>query len=105
MIGALEEGLNNIQKAAAEGWGGQRLGDGEIRRRKDLIIAAKKDKDGLENLLSAMTQKSKLDSAIASVQDKDTLLATKHADSTSSSKPGRGRGTTATKTENGRARS
>jgi regulator of vacuolar morphogenesis len=89
MITALEEGLSNIQKVASEGWGGQKLGDGEIRRRKDLIAAARKDKDGLEDLLSAMAAKSRLDNAVASIPDKSSLLTS----STSTSKPsGRGGG-------------
>lgn len=73
MISALEEGLKNIQKASG-GSGGQRLGDGEIRRRKDLIASSQKDKLGLENLLNAMVQKSQLDSAVASHEEKASLL-------------------------------
>lgn len=74
MITALEEGLSNIQKSADSGWGGQKLGEGEFRRRKDLIASARKDKEGLENLLNAMVTKSKLDSAVASIQDKQSLM-------------------------------
>jgi regulator of vacuolar morphogenesis len=70
ILSALEGGLTQIQKSPQT-----KLGDGELRRRKDLIASARKDRDGLENLLSAMTQKSKLDSAVASVADKDSLLA------------------------------
>lgn len=77
MITALEEGLQNIQKTAEGAWGGQKLGEGEIRRRKDLIASAKKDKDGLENLLNAMATKSRLDSAVASMQDTQNLIGTK----------------------------
>ena len=73
MIGALEEGLKNIQQGGS-GFGGQKLGDGEIRRRKDLIAASKKDKDGLEGLLNAMVQKSQLDSAVASIKEKNALV-------------------------------
>ncbi|KAK5047639.1 hypothetical protein LTR84_006304 [Exophiala bonariae] len=79
MIAALEEGLTNIQKANegdSGGWGGQKLGDGEMRRRKDLIATAKKDKEGLENLLTAMVTKSKLDTAVASFQDTQNLMGT-----------------------------
>lgn len=82
MITALEDGLKHIQKSS------QKLGDGELRRRRDLISAARKDKDGLESLLSAMTQKSKLDSAVASIADKDSLLSsTGTSTPTQSSKP------------------
>ncbi len=84
MITALEEGLTNIQKVATGGWGGQKLGDGEIRRRKDLIATARKDKEGLEDLLNAMTTKSKLDNAVATIQDKQSLVGSK-------SKPASGR--------------
>ncbi|KAK5031737.1 hypothetical protein LTS07_004357 [Exophiala sideris] len=77
MIKALEEGLTNIQKASDEAWGGQKLGEGEIRRRKDLIATAKKDRDGLENLLNAMATKSKLDTAVASMQDTQELMGSK----------------------------
>lgn len=73
MIGALEEGLKNIQKGAGD-FSGQRLGDGEIRRRKDLIAASRKDKQGLEDLLDAMVQKSQLDSAVASIEERKALV-------------------------------
>lgn len=76
MIAALEEGLTNIQKVVDGGWGGQKLGEGEIRRRRDLIASAKKDKEGLENLLTAMVTKSKLDTAVASYQDTQNLMGT-----------------------------
>ena len=76
MITALEDGLTNIQKVVDGGWGGQKLGEGEIRRRKDLIASAKKDKEGLESLLNAMVTKSKLDNAVASIQDKQSLIGT-----------------------------
>lgn len=77
MVTALEEGLRNIQGDKSGGWGSEKLGDGEIRRRKDLIASARKEKDGLENLLNAMTQKSNLDNAVASIQDKQNLVGTK----------------------------
>lgn len=72
MIGALEEGLKNLGDKST--FGGCRLGDGELRRRKDLVESVKKDRDGLENLLNAMATKSKLDSAVASIQDKAALV-------------------------------
>ncbi|KAE8375655.1 hypothetical protein BDV26DRAFT_283316 [Aspergillus bertholletiae] len=50
------------------------LGDGELRRRKDLLINARKEKDGLEDLLNAMAAKSRVDNAVASVQDKEALV-------------------------------
>jgi regulator of vacuolar morphogenesis len=76
MITALEEGLKNIQQGSS-GWGSQKLGDGEVRRRKDLIATAKKEKEGLENLLNAMATKSKLDNAVAAMHDTQKLVGTK----------------------------
>lgn len=72
MLTALEDGLKHLGDRSA--WGGAKLGEGELRRRKDLIASAHKEKDGLENLLNAMVAKSKLDSAVASVQDKQALI-------------------------------
>lgn len=72
MLNALEEGLKNLRGGSS---GGPSLGDGEIRRRRDLLAAAKKERDGLENLHAAMLQKSKLDSTVASIQDKNDLLS------------------------------
>lgn len=70
LISALDDGLTHIQKLPAS----QRLGAGELRRRKDLLSAAKKDKEALENLLNAMTQKSKLDSAVANISEHTDLI-------------------------------
>lgn len=76
MIQALEEGLKNIQQPSI-GWGSQKLGEGELRRRKDLIATAKKEKEGLENLLNAMATKSKLDAAVATMHDTQKLVGIK----------------------------
>jgi regulator of vacuolar morphogenesis len=76
MINALEEGLKNIQGNSG-GWGSQKLGDGEVRRRKDLIATARKEKEGLEDLLNAMVTKSKLDNAVAAMHDTHSLVGTK----------------------------
>ena len=67
MIGALEQGLKRQQ----DEWGSEKLGEGEVRRRKDLISSAKKEREGLEGLLNAMAAKSRVD---ATVQDKQALL-------------------------------
>lgn len=79
MIAALEDGLKqlNDKSRSSSGWGsdGGNLGEGEVRRRKDLVTNAKKEKEGLENLHNAMVTKSKLDQAVASMQDKDALMA------------------------------
>jgi regulator of vacuolar morphogenesis len=75
MLVALEEGLKNLGDKAV--WGGSRLGEGELRRRKDLLANARKERDGLENLLIAMSTKSKLDNAVALIQDKEALVGNK----------------------------
>lgn len=76
MLGALDEGLNNLKSGSGggDGGGGAQLGDGELRRRKDLLASARKEKDGLENLMNAMATKGKLDTAVASMQDKKSLI-------------------------------
>lgn len=61
-IAQLEDGLKRLSSASKgddAGWGGSsRLGDGEIRRRRDLLGAAKKEVEGLEALLRSMATKN-----------------------------------------------
>jgi len=71
MISALDQGLKNVM-----GGGNDKLGEGELRRRRDLVQSARKEKEGLENLLNAMAAKSKLDSTVATVQQKHALVGT-----------------------------
>ncbi|MCJ1397980.1 hypothetical protein MMC11_001176 [Xylographa trunciseda] len=66
-IATLAEGL---QKSGDE-WGSQKLGEGEVRRRKDLVAAARREKESLEGLLNAMVAKAQVDAAMA---DKGALL-------------------------------
>ncbi|KAL8992142.1 MAG: hypothetical protein Q9169_007337 [Polycauliona sp. 2 TL-2023] len=74
MITALDSGLKTL---ANDTWGREKLGDGEMRRRRDLVAAAQKEREGLENLGNAMVAKNALDGAIAHAAqgDKDRLLA------------------------------
>ncbi|KAL5003783.1 hypothetical protein BDV10DRAFT_190671 [Aspergillus recurvatus] len=81
LITALEDGLQQIADAGnlngntnGHFTSSSSLGEGEIRRRKDLLINARKEKDGLEDLLNAMTAKSRLDNAVASIKDKEALI-------------------------------
>ena len=69
LITSLEEGLKNLGSSSGGG-----LGDGEMRRRKDLLVNARKERDGLEDLLNAMAAKSRVDHTVASVQDKEALV-------------------------------
>lgn len=84
LLKALDDGLAYHTKATTPA--SQRLGAGEIRRRKDLLSAAKKDRDALENLLNVMAAKSKVDTAVASIQDHTALLASNGTNEPSSSK-------------------
>ncbi|KAL8708238.1 MAG: hypothetical protein Q9220_006815 [cf. Caloplaca sp. 1 TL-2023] len=61
-IGNLDAALKG---AASDSWGREKLGEGEMRRRRDLVSSARKEKEGLENLMNAMAAKSGLDAAIA----------------------------------------
>ncbi|KAJ5174753.1 uncharacterized protein N7482_000630 [Penicillium canariense] len=81
MITTLEEGLKSLGgREAQESSRSSSLGDGELRRRKDLLINARKERDGLEDLLNAMAAKSRLDRAVASIQDKEALLRAGNAE-------------------------
>ncbi|KAI7202733.1 Phox-like protein [Hortaea werneckii] len=84
-IAQLDEGLRRISAASKgdeAGWGGSsKLGEGEIRRRRDLLGAARKEVEGLEGVLRSMASKSAGASsgagtqtgAVASAGDKDAL--------------------------------
>ncbi|KAL8951414.1 MAG: hypothetical protein Q9222_002605 [Ikaeria aurantiellina] len=61
-IANLDSALKGL---ASDTWGRKKLGEGETRRRKDLVSSARKEKEGLENLMNAMVAKSGLDAAIA----------------------------------------
>lgn len=92
LISALEDGLTQGQKSSVPS--SQKLGAGELRRRKDLLSAARKDKDALENLLNAMSQKTQLDSAVANIQEHTDLLGSGNNQNTNagakaSARPGR----------------
>lgn len=97
LVGALEEGLKNLgegsgsangKKGLNGGEGGIVLGEGELRRRKDLLVNARKEKDGLEDLLNAMAAKGRLDAAVASMEDKEALVGSASPNSNGSRKPG-----------------
>jgi regulator of vacuolar morphogenesis len=58
LISALEEGLGRLSGASGDAWSGEKLGDGEIRRRRDIISGLRKEKDGLESVLNSMAVKA-----------------------------------------------
>ena len=82
-IQQLEDGLKSIadsSKGDDGGWGGSKnLGDGEIRRRRDLIGAARNEVEGLEGVLRSMATKAAKTSsavdtgALATQGDKEQL--------------------------------
>ncbi|KAI7485337.1 Phox-like protein [Hortaea werneckii] len=86
-IAQLDDGLRRISSASQgdeAGWGGStKLGDGEIRRRRDLLGAARKEVEGLEGVLRSQASKSagtpssgagtQTAGAMASAGDKDAL--------------------------------
>lgn len=77
IITTLDDGLKNMGRGdkSSESTSSSSIGSGETRRRKDLLINARKEKDGLEDLLHAMATKSRLDHAVASIQDKEALMS------------------------------
>ena len=83
MIGNLEKGLQSLSSGSARA--GPTLGEGELRRRRDLVSSAKREREGLEGLLSAMVAKSAVDATVANAAEKTTLLGAQ------TSKPSSGR--------------
>lgn len=65
MIAALDKGLDGMSGKA----GKSALGDGEARRRRDLVAMARKERDGLESLASAMASKAALDRSVAHAEE------------------------------------
>jgi regulator of vacuolar morphogenesis len=58
LLSALEEGLRRLDGSSGDEWSGEKLGDGEIRRRRDLISTSRKERDGLESVLNTMAVKA-----------------------------------------------
>lgn len=73
-MGPSRDGRVNGNGEAGSTSGKSGLGEGELRRRRDLVANAKKEKDGLEDLLNAMSAKRRIDSAVASIKDKEALV-------------------------------
>jgi regulator of vacuolar morphogenesis len=80
LISALDEGLSRLGGSSSNSnnktdeWSGEKLGDGEIRRRKDMISGLRKERDGLDSVLNSMAVKAAISGSGAS----------SHAPSTSS---------------------
>jgi regulator of vacuolar morphogenesis len=85
----LEDGLRGLQ----EGKAGDRLGDGEVRRRRDLLSRARKEREGLDGVLNAWVVRngplvSKNVSNPASDGQKDQLFAGASSSYQAKSMPG-----------------
>jgi regulator of vacuolar morphogenesis len=80
LIASLEQGLKAMSSAAESGgWGASSVGEGELRRRKDLLASAKVEKEGLEKLALSLAIKgqnigSSNGTAAATQRDKTTLF-------------------------------
>jgi regulator of vacuolar morphogenesis len=57
LIAVLEEGLGRLSGSSRDE-GSEKLGDGEVRRRRDMISGLRKEKDGLESVLTSMAVKA-----------------------------------------------
>jgi regulator of vacuolar morphogenesis len=57
LIAVLEEGLGRLSGSSSDE-GSEKLGDGEVRRRRDMISGLRKEKDGLESVLTSMAVKA-----------------------------------------------
>ena len=76
-IGTLDTGLQFLSSGTARG--ASSMGEGELRRRRDLLSSAKREREGLESLLSAMVAKSTVDTAIANAGEKASLVKTQNS--------------------------
>ncbi|EOA90044.1 hypothetical protein ACJQWK_07894 [Exserohilum turcicum] len=58
LISALDEGLTRLSGGSADEWSGEKLGQGELRRRRDVVSGLRKERDGLESVLNSMAVKA-----------------------------------------------
>jgi regulator of vacuolar morphogenesis len=84
LLAALEGGLRAMGES-------KRLGEGELRRRRDLLAAARAERDGLDKLSSSLASARGLREGVPSSGDKATLLSGAGGQSSSSRARGGGR--------------
>ncbi|KAF2196546.1 Phox-like protein [Delitschia confertaspora ATCC 74209] len=99
LISALEEGLDRLGPKGYDEWGGDTLGEGEIRRRRDLISTARKERDGLDSVLNTMAVKAAVASSSESPSAAPGLAEKKEGLFKGSSSRGRVLGAPAKETE------
>jgi regulator of vacuolar morphogenesis len=92
LISALDEGLSRLggNGSKSDDWSGEKLGDGEIRRRKDMISGLRKERDGLDSVLNSMAVK-------AAMSGSSSTPSTSSAAVTESQKAGLFKGSSASK--------
>jgi regulator of vacuolar morphogenesis len=72
LILRLEAGLGELAEGRA---GGEKLGEGEVRRRRDLLSRARQEREGLEGVLNAwVVSKANATTVLASDPQKDGLF-------------------------------
>lgn len=76
LISALEEALGRLSGKNGDEWSGEKLGDGEIRRRRDMIGGLRKEKDGLESVLNSMAVKAALSGSSSSASNTASAAVT-----------------------------
>ncbi|KAI9803714.1 MAG: hypothetical protein M1833_000626 [Piccolia ochrophora] len=80
MIVALDSGLKSLADSDNNPWRAEKLGEGELRRRRDLVNSARKEKEGLETLAHSLATKNvsarNSEGAAATEQDKAGLFGT-----------------------------
>ena len=74
LLSALEEGLTRL--GGGDEWSGDKLGDGEIRRRRDLIGTSRKERDGLESVLNTMAVKAAVSGSASSAPSTSSAAVT-----------------------------
>ncbi|KAI9682957.1 MAG: hypothetical protein M1829_006393 [Trizodia sp. TS-e1964] len=95
MITALADGLKAMSEAK-DAYGSEKLGEGELRRRRDLVSSVRKEKEGLEALSNSLNMKTlgngslvMNSGAAATDQDKSALFAASNPPQNPSSRAGR----------------
>lgn len=58
LVAALDESLGRLGGASSDEWSGEKLGAGEIRRRRDMLAGLRKERDGLDSVLNSMAVKA-----------------------------------------------
>ncbi|KAF1834745.1 hypothetical protein BDW02DRAFT_549630 [Decorospora gaudefroyi] len=92
LLSALDEGLGRLSGSSSDESSGEKLGEGEIRRRRDMISGLRKERDGLESVLNSMAVK-----AAISGSGTTSTAGTSSAAVTESQKAGLFKGASSTK--------